>query len=89
MACDERKLWRRDGATSMTSWMAARYGLAWGTAREWVRVASALAGLPRIAEAYRSGRLPWDQLRPLARFATEETDLRWAGRAADLRPATG
>ena len=27
---DARKLWRRDGATSMTSWLAARYGLAWG-----------------------------------------------------------
>jgi hypothetical protein len=32
---DERKLWRRDGVTSMSSWLAARYGLAWGTAREW------------------------------------------------------
>jgi hypothetical protein len=38
---DRRRLWRRDGATSMSSWLAARYGLAWGTAREWVRVAHA------------------------------------------------
>jgi Domain of unknown function (DUF222) len=61
---DERKLWRRDGATSMTSWLAVRYNLAWGTAREWVRVAHALARLPKIDEAYTAGRLSWDQLRP-------------------------
>jgi hypothetical protein len=86
-ACDEGKLWRRDGATSMTSWLAARYRLAWGTAREWVRVAHALAGLPRIAETYASGRLSWDQLRPLTRFATTETDFAWAEKGSRLRPA--
>ncbi len=86
-AFDERKLWRRDGATSMTSWLAARYGLAWGTAREWVRVAHALEGLPRIVKAYAGGRLSWDQLRPLTRFAAPETDGYWAGRAPELRPA--
>jgi hypothetical protein len=84
---DRAALWRRDGATSMTSWLAGRYGLAWGTAREWVRVAHALGDLPRISEAYRSGRLSWDQLRPLTRFATAETDQGWAERAPGLRPA--
>jgi hypothetical protein len=84
---DRRKLWRRDGATSMSSWLAARYGLAWGTAREWIRVARALHRLPRIAEAYGAGRLSWDQLRPLSRFATPETDQRWAEEAPRRRPA--
>ncbi|HJV05168.1 MAG TPA: DUF222 domain-containing protein [Actinomycetota bacterium] len=85
---DRRKLWRRDGATSMSSWLAGRYGIAWGTAREWVRVAHALQGLPRIAEAYAGARLSWDQLRPLTRFATPETDVRWAREAPDRRPAS-
>jgi hypothetical protein len=85
---DEGKLWERDGATSMSSWLAARYGLAWGTAREWVRVAHALRGLPRIARAYASGRLSWDQLRPLTEFATTETDAMWAERGPRLRPWT-
>src|SRR6266550_2636022 len=58
---DEDRAWRRDGATSMTPWLAARYGLAWGTAREWVRVARALRELPRIATAYGMGQLSWDQ----------------------------
>jgi Domain of unknown function (DUF222) len=86
-ACDERRLWKKDGATSMSSWLAGRYGLAWGTAREWVRVAHALRRLPRIAEAYAEGRLSWDQLRPLTRFATPETDQRWAREAPGRRPA--
>jgi hypothetical protein len=85
---DERKLWQRDGATSMTSWLAARYGLAWGTAREWVRVAHALQRLPRIAETYAAGRLSWDQIRPLTRFATPETDDHWAQTGPRLRPST-
>jgi hypothetical protein len=80
-------LWRRDGATSITSWLAGRYGLSWGTAREWVRVAHALEGLPVIAEAYRAGRLSWDQLRPLTRFADSATDARWAEEAPERRPA--
>ena len=33
---DEHRLWRNDGATSMTPWLAGRYCLTWGTAREWV-----------------------------------------------------
>ena len=86
-AYDEGKFWQKDGATSMTSWLAARYGLGRGTAREWVRVAHALRGLPRIAEAYAGGEISWDQLQPLTKFASTETDEHWAGKAPDLRPA--
>jgi hypothetical protein len=85
---DRQGLWRRDGATSATSWLAGRYGLAWGTAREWVRVAHALESLPRIARAYAEARLSWDQLRPLTRFATPETEGVWAEKAPGLRPAS-
>jgi hypothetical protein len=84
---DDRKLWKRDGATSMSSWLAARYGLAWGTAREWVRVAHALKRLPAVAQAYGEGRISWDQLRPLTRFCNPETDQRWAEEAPRKRPA--
>src|SRR5438309_9497873 len=71
---DRSETWRTDGATSMTSWLAARYNLLWGVAREWVRVARALHGLPRISRAYARAELSWDQLRPVTRFATGETD---------------
>jgi hypothetical protein len=85
---DERKWWERDGATSMSSWLSARYGLTWGTAREWVRVARALRHLPALAEAFSFGRLSWDQLRPLTKFATAETDEVWARRAPGVWPST-
>jgi hypothetical protein len=71
----------------MTSWLAARYRVAWGTAREWVRMAHALRRLPKIADAFASSRVSWDQLRPLTRFVTAETDEGWAARAPELRPA--
>ena len=83
---DESGAWASDGATSMSSWLAARYGLGWSTAREWVRVARALRRLPRIAEAYAAGRLSWDQLRPLTRFASPESDALWAVKARTWRP---
>jgi hypothetical protein len=85
---DETGQWTADGATSMSSWLAARYGLTWGTAREWVRVSHTLDRLPAIARAYASGRLSWDQLRPLTKFATAETDEAWAQRAPAWRPSS-
>jgi Domain of unknown function (DUF222)/HNH endonuclease len=85
---DDDKLFEQDGATSMSSWLAARYGLARGRAREMVRVAHALRRLPAIAEAYRLGDLSWDQLAPLTRFATPDTDALWARKAVRLRPST-
>ena len=84
---DGERVWRRDGATSMTPWLAARYGLAWGTAREWVRVAHAIRSLPQITRAYADGRISWDQLRPLTRFATPETDADYARHAPSRTPA--
>ena len=83
---DVNGLWKGSGFTSMSGWLAARYGLAFGTAREWVRVARALRRLPSIGEAYAHGRLSWDQIRPLTRFVTAETDAEWAVRAETWRP---
>ena len=47
--------WRDDGATSVTAWLAYRLGLSHRTAAEWVRIASALTGLPEIARAFPKG----------------------------------
>jgi hypothetical protein len=84
---DERRLWMADGATSMTAWLAARYGMARATAREWVRVAKALRSLPAIRESYAAGQLSFDQLKPLTRFVSAEEDIRWAERARTMSPA--
>jgi hypothetical protein len=84
---DESGTWKTDGATSVSGWLAARYALTSGTGREWLRVARALRRLPRIAEAFAAGRLSWDQLKFLTRFATAETDLEWAVEAPRWSPA--
>jgi len=81
---DERKLWYSDGATSTSNWLCARYGVTLATAMEWVRVGRCLTGLPEISRAYADARLCWDQLRPLTKFATPETDAEWAIKAPSL-----
>jgi hypothetical protein len=57
-------------------------------AREWVRVARALRELPGVRRAYAEGRLAWEQLVPLTRFAEPATDALWARRASRLQPKT-
>jgi uncharacterized protein DUF222/HNH endonuclease len=79
------RAWALDGATSMTAWLAARYGIPKGMAREWVRVSHALEELPEIRAAFHAGRLSWDQLRPLTGFATATTDAQWAAVAPEWR----
>ena len=84
--------WEADGARTLPEWLVARYAVSIGTAREWLRVARALAGLPRIRETYVTGGLSWDQLRALVKVADVETDAEWARRApgmtvAELRAA--
>jgi hypothetical protein len=44
-------------------------------------MARALRRLPRIALAFEEGELSFDQVRPLTKFATEETDAHWAQEA--------
>jgi Domain of unknown function (DUF222)/HNH endonuclease len=76
--------WAREGATSTSAWVCGRYRLTRGTAIEWVRVAKALTSLPAISGAARSGQLSWDQLRPLTRFASAETDAELARSAPSM-----
>jgi Domain of unknown function (DUF222)/HNH endonuclease len=71
---EESDSWSEDDETSLSCFLAARLGLRAATARELVRVARKLRSLPAIASAHASGVLSWDQLRPVTRFATEETD---------------
>src|SRR5438067_11510171 len=83
---DRPEVWRRDGATSMTSWLAARYNVLWGVARERVRVARALRGLPRVSLAYSRAGLSWDQLRPPTKFAEAESHAHCAAAAPSWSP---
>jgi hypothetical protein len=81
-AYDAREGWKGDAATSAEGWIRARLHVSLRTAREWVRVARALRQLPAIFGAFSEGRLSWDQVRELTKFATAETDAEFAEQAA-------
>lgn len=84
---DEAESWSDDDETSLTCFIAARLGARAATAREWVRVARQLRDLPKIRAAHATGVLSWDQVRPLTRFATSETDEQLSIEAPEMSVA--
>src|SRR5437667_5559785 len=72
---DARGGWNT-GFRSCAHWLAWRVGLDLGAARERVRVARALGGLPRLADALARGELSYAKVRALTRVATPGTEVR-------------
>src|SRR5512132_1333289 len=72
---DARVGWNT-GFLSCAHWLCWRVGLDLGAARERVRVARALATLPRLARALACGELSYAKVRALTRVATPETEAR-------------
>jgi hypothetical protein len=71
---DRRTGWS-DGATqSCAHWLNWKCGIAMGAAREKVRVAHALAKLPKISAAMACGRLSYSKAREITRVASTETE---------------
>ena len=84
---DERDGW--EGFASCADWLSWRIGLAPGAAREKVRVAHALAKLPRLSEALQRGEVSYSKVRAVTRVATPATeqallDVALAGTAAHV-----
>src|SRR4030088_2191545 len=75
---DARGGWN-NGFRSCAAWLSWRVGLDLGAARERVRVARALATLPRLAQALARGDLSYAKVRALTRVATPETEARLLG----------
>ena len=69
---DERDGWA--GCVSCAEWLGWRTGLAPGAAREHVRVARALADLPKLSDAMRRGKVSYSKVRAITRVATAETE---------------
>src|SRR5256885_13663147 len=84
---DARGGWNT-GFSSCAAWLSWRVGLDLGAARERVRVARALATLPRLAQALARGELSYAKVRALTRVATPETQERplAGGRAGTAGP---
>ena len=72
---DTRGGWN-NGFRSCAEWLSWRVGLDLGAAREKVRVARAIATLPRLAQALARGELSYAKVRALTRVATPETEER-------------
>jgi hypothetical protein len=72
---DARGGWQAGGAGSSAEWLAWRCALSPRSAREHVRVARALRGLPLIHAGFARGELSYAKVRALTRVATEETEV--------------
>ena len=70
---DQQEGWS-NGFLSCAHWLTWRIGLAPSAARERVRVARALGGLPLLSEGMKRGRLSYSKVRALTRIATPETE---------------
>jgi hypothetical protein len=66
---DDRFGWSKWSFGSCAEWLVWACGLSLSTAREWVRTAHALNGLPAIAEAFALGKLSYSKVRALTRVA--------------------
>src|SRR5688572_20503549 len=64
---DRRSGWAAVGAYSCAHWLNWKCGIAIGAAREKVRTARALEGLPKIAAAMASGALSYSKAREITR----------------------
>src|SRR5438270_3530791 len=86
---DAREAWGAHGIKSCAHWLSWRCGLSPEAAREHVRVARALRGLPLITAAFARGELSYSKVRALTRIANDinETQLHeWSthGTAAQI-----
>ena len=68
---DDRFGWRKWSFKSCAEWLAYRSEISLSAAREKVRTAHALRGLPAIAAAFAEGRLSYTKVRALTRVTDQ------------------
>jgi hypothetical protein len=71
---DRRRGWEMGGHRCCADWLSFRTGIDRGAARERVRAARALTGLPDISDAMARGELSFSQVRALTRVATPDNE---------------
>jgi len=71
---DKRGGWHGIGIHSCAHWLNWKCGISLGPAREKVRVARALPGLPQISKAFRAGKVSYSKVRAMTRVATENNE---------------
>lgn len=73
-AFDENRYWEEQGFVSCAAWLNFHCGLGPNAARERLRVAHALPGLPKIREAFSEGKLSFSKVRAMTRVANAENE---------------
>ncbi|MDX1494204.1 MAG: DUF222 domain-containing protein [Longimicrobiales bacterium] len=71
---DHRRGWEPGGHRSCAHWLSFRTGIDLGAAREKVRTARALVGLPETSAAMARGELSFSKVRALTRVADAENE---------------
>jgi len=71
---DRREGWFQWGILSCAHWLNWKCGIGLGAARDKVRVARSLESLPKISEAFRTGRVSYSKVRAMTRVATRENE---------------
>jgi len=71
---DRREGFRREGATSLVTWMTQRLGVSEATARSWGCVAGRTWDLPLLTEALHAGELTFDKVHAVVEYAQPETE---------------
>jgi Domain of unknown function (DUF222)/HNH endonuclease len=71
---DAREGWKAWEMPSTAAWLSWKCQISPGTARDHVRVARALKGLPVIRQEFADGRFSYSKVRALARIATPQTE---------------
>jgi len=71
---DQRKAWAGAGIRSCAHWLNWKCSIAMSAAREKVRTARALDGLPAINSAFEKGELSFSKVRAMTRVATVKNE---------------
>ena len=71
---DEKGYWARQGLCSCAHWLNLKCGIGMNAAREKLRVAHALAELPKISERFEKGQLSYSKVRAITRIADESNE---------------
>jgi uncharacterized protein DUF222/HNH endonuclease len=84
---DRRASYSRDGYLSAASWLADRFGVAAGCAKEQVRVAQALEEMPQVRESFFEGAVTASAVRVLAEARREHPNDFGSGEKALVEAA--
>ena len=80
---DRRQAFRDEGATSLESWTAERFGVSTPTARTYAHVGEKAWDIPQLVGSLFAGDISFDKVRVLADVATPETERQLCDQAKE------